>query len=1303
MKTWSAQTSRICRNYVFTGSLSLAFLIGIVGCGSSTTAPTGTNTGSTASASGLVQSYVSFSHSKKNARKNRQAHTSNDCASAACTTLVVGSGGGGTAGPSCTVDGSGNFTVSSVPVGEQLEANFACTGGTQSCIVMSGDSGVTCDPVAAAVIQAFLNVMGISSLADASLAHANIAQIAHSIDQAAQTGTTAAETFLNAISACSSTACDLAAIKASPFYGPFRLMKTQVTGWDVESIYTLLTDVMGYQVQIDSLTYTPFGTAMDTWLSTNFIGQTKTFVNAMLRDQASNGNTYVTEIVCQMQYNKYMGGGTITYYPTFSTIDPTVPPTCASVDTATPTPDTSTALASNGFSPSQVTAINNAYNSGSGGGNQIDVSVGSVGCSAYQNPAFFCVNTPQLVILTKASEPNRNDPLGTNDNNFIQSTQVSMIDVFPAVQTALMNLVSSPSNVDTTGASTLSGHACLEISGGGSPTVYNDTYCMNWFGTQIAPYKNDFAGAMGLYMALKNNSLGANSLMSLNDLYTIFHSANFLGMKLTDQSNYSWGVNFTPASGSGNYGMNSLLNDPSPTSSYTGAFTLDPLFFNSNNATPLTNAQAVTLYTSADYGYNDSFQLFETIPTASTVHDYVFKSAYHVDYNPTGGSTYYASGGTAAATGTLASDPIFCQMTLAGALVEVDMAQNPGVTVKCRDAATLGVQVSTTGVITPPADFQYPYVLSQWGYQGDSAGALFMLVDWQTGFQIQPNGHQQFVYQKSAGNPNSVCVGGSDTNSVVSTNISMGNGSSSSSQLITAYCMDMSTSPTNFASSSYLGFYFAGNMQLPSSDPNCPGCSMGVGVVGGLNTTVSGNYSTPPVCVFAPSTALTVTSNVAVAGSGGVVINGSGQITSIGNLLVDYCSATHDGDTSYQLITIPGPAATADTDLYAELLPSGGTPLLWEAIPTTGSPTVSDYYLTVNASVLSAEFASTNSSTTTVYRVAPLTPPTQVQGITLANPSWEPKFDPFCDSREGDGLCHCLDGTTSAAKSGSACTLEDTPTDSTMSNPPYNVFPGMAAPPAPAFFADYQGKAGSQLVDLGGTGLNYTSTNWTGSGGASVQSLNMNFQQVFVCQYLATSETTYRSPQMLSNNWSHTQPGCPDSTGTIAAWVGNSDQPGAPPGSTPSTGGGPIRLVYPVPMNNAYAVLTPNAAVKVINYATKDTGQGVTIDPTKKIFTFDTGLALMAFRNQFPLTNITVTLAGGNTPVPGPLGAFQQVQNPATSGDNNNDNLGPVGSVLCYLGNNGNACTSHHGQRLLASFNKGLSHMTHQLSKKKHK
>jgi len=1273
MKTWIHRIIPRGSRLVFVFSISLVLTLALTRCGSDkpnpSSAPTTPVTGATAKVSGQVQGAISARRLKLPSRPGRTS----SCASAACSTIVVGSGGSGTAGPACTVDGSGNFSISSVPVGQQLEASFSCTGGTQTCIVMSGDAGVTCDPVADAVIKAFLSEMGISGMADSSLAHANVAQIAHSIQTMSQTGTSASNTFLTAVSACSNAACYLNAIKASPFYGPFRLMKTMVLGWDVESIYTLLTDVFGYEVGLDPMTYSPFGSNLDTWLSTDFIAKTKTFVAAMLADQVAGGNTYASQIVCEMSYMKYMAGGTINYNPTLITVKGVSNVPSCKESTSSPNP-----LTQNGLNYTQIGLVNDAIDNNSNG----QIQLGSSSCSGMPDANTFCVQQPRLVIKSRASEPNRNDPLGTNNNNFIQYSNVSMINAFAVVLTTL-GQATVPN--DTTAGPNL-GQPCMTMSGkggggGGAPNVINDAFCVNWFGTLFSPaVKNGFAGVIGLYMALKNNSLGSNNLLSLNDLYTLFSSSNFLGTKLTNQSNFSGGINYNQNGGGTNF-LASLLNDPNPSAPYSGNFTMDASFLYPSQ-TPVSYTTVAALYNAATFGYNDSFKQFENIPTGSDIHGFVFKSAYHVDYNPTGNSTFYAAGGKVVPsgnTGDSTADPIFCKMSNANGPVEVDMGANPNVTVTCNDAATLGVTVDENGKVTVPANFAYPYMLNQWGYQGDSAGSIFMLVDRSTGFPIMPNGHQQFVYQLSGGNPNSVCNGSAnptDTGTVVSTNISVGNGASMVSQLVTAYCLDMSA----FSTTNQLGFYFAGNSQISQNNPNCPTCTMGVGVVGGLNTNIANNFTTPSVCVFAPDSALTVTTGVAVAGSGGVVINGSGHITNMGNLIVDFCSETHGGTTTYDLISVNGWGATSDSTLFAQLIPttSGSSPLLWETFPTTNEffdPTT--YFLSVDAGTLNDAFEATYSKADHSYRVAPTSPPTQIQGISLQNAAWQTKFDPYCDSVEGDGKCHCLDGTTGAAKSGVNCTLEDTPTDPTMSSPPYWAMPGQAPTKALAFFTAYAGKSGSDLVDTNSVGLNWNSTNWTGSGGTSIMNVNINLQQGIVCKYLATGETTYRHPTQTSNVWSHNQGGCPDSNGSITTFSCNNDCQSTP--STPvATGGGPIRIVNPVPMNNAYAVLTPNSAMKLINYATKDTGQGITITSSQKLFTFDTGLALIAFRSQFPLTGITVT-AGGN-PVAGPLGVFQRVNNPALT-QNNNGSLDPVSSVLCYLTNNGQACSANRVTR----------------------
>ena len=89
----------------------------------------------------------------------------------------------------------------------------------------------------------------------------------------------------------------------------------------------------------------------------------------MLADQVSGGNTYVTEILCQMSYGKYQGGGTIYYTPRMITQNGvTSVPSCTEPDTGT------NPLTNNKFTQTQIDAINAAISSDSDGGSGIDLS-----------------------------------------------------------------------------------------------------------------------------------------------------------------------------------------------------------------------------------------------------------------------------------------------------------------------------------------------------------------------------------------------------------------------------------------------------------------------------------------------------------------------------------------------------------------------------------------------------------------------------------------------------------------------------------------------------------------------------------------------------------------------------------------------------------------------------------------------------------------------------------------------------------------------------------------------------------------
>ena len=1173
--------------------------------------------------------------------------STDSCASATCSTIILG--GGGAPGPTCSVS-NGSFTLSEVPKGRQLIATFNCGGTKQSCIVMSGDSGVTCNPVADGVLQAFLGAMNKSSLSDTSFRNSNIAQMAHAIQQAALNTSTAASSFQNAVSACQSDAdpktCNLNAIKNSSFAGPFTLMQTMVKGWDASAIFTFVTDVLGYTVEIDDFTFSDFGTRMEQILGTDFMTKARAFINALLDDQAAGTNNYVVKAVCKVTYSKYQSFGTLYYNPRrVANDDGIIAPICTDPNDGTGT------FSLNGYSSAEITQINTAVTSSSSNEwiNLTDPTDSTHSCNSY-NPndtLFRCVSVPKLIITSKTVEPNRNDPKGTHNNNFVSDQRISMVDVTSTVNNALQ----SPNPPDPhTGPGN---SVCLTMVQHRGPILANSSSCHAWFASLMAPFKKDFLGIMGLYMALKNGTFGSAKL-SLNDIYKIFSDDTFLSNRLLFQGENMGAFQTYSVQVSGGRFLPPILKDTG-----NNVCTLDPDFTTNGinvSATVAYNSYFAPTRSPLGINYEDTFKMFETIPTASGIHDFIFKSAYHLDYNPTGSSTYNAMGSANGAQ----PNPIFCKMTDAsGNAIEVDMATQPdNVQISCAAKTELsGVSVDGSGNITVPANFAYPYTLAQWGFQGDSKGGIFVLVDWKTGVTIQPNRTNQFIYQ--AHNGNAVCkIGDSNNNKVVKTKLTMGIGNTTTDQYIAAYCMNLSA----YTSVSYDYFYYGGNVELPRNDANCNGCTWYGSIVGGYNSNISGSFSTPPVCLWTNS--LSTDSSGVTTATGGVTMNGAGVLTSLGGggeVIVDYCSnaSAHSSKTEYLLLTVGAPASGAtDASILSQLVrSSSGT-------PTTGSQplvysSTAESWVRVAGDVLSAQFAVTNGAGS---RVAPVSAPANLQFISLANRAWQTKFDPYCDSQSG-GVCHCLDGDTGTPKSGDHCTLEDSPTDPTISQPAYYASNSAGAAILGKFFTTFGGAnlstitcgavastsgiGGSCNSGPGGLGWGNLPSTLSGNNGG------INWSMAIRCRYKAAGETTYRHSSMLNNDWSTDQQGCPLDSSTA-------------PGSITS---GPVTLINPVPMNNAYAILQPDAAAKLANYFTRDTGQGVPIDANAKVFAFDTALALLTLRGRIPQTGISVT--SGSTTLRGTFGVYQTVDSPLKSQDTHTD---PVSSVLCYIANNGSQC-----------------------------
>ena len=79
--------------------------------------------------------------------------------------------------------------------------------------------------------------------------------------------------------------------------------------------------------------------------------------------------------------------------------------------------------------------------------------------------------------------------------------------------------------------------------------------------------------------------------------------------------------------------------------------------------------------------------------------------------------------------------------------------------------------------------------------------------------------------------------------------------------------------------------------------------------------------------------------------------------------------------------------------------------------------------------------------------------------------------------------------------------------------------------------------------------------------------------------------------------------------------------------------------------------------IKLINFATKTTGQGVTIDPDEKIFSFDEALAMVALRMQLPPQGATVYQSDGETLANDAFLFYEMVE---TDSEQHTDPLGAV-------------------------------------------
>lgn len=1187
------------KNLTTVGLLTLT----VAGCssGGDSGSPTTTPPTVTLSISGTASSSATVSVQSVNGKMTKGIKFSqNLCAGAPWSMSYVG--GGGSAIATGTADSNAEFSVPSVPKGNEGIITFSGASCTQRCLVKAGDAGIVCNPVADAVVGAFESALS-KSITDATFADVKLAKIGAAIQQAAEGDSAAVSAFNADIATCAGLATDAkpacykSAIEASPFAGQFKMLQAAANGWTVEAIYTFLTDSAGFTVSIDNFLYTDFGTKMDTWLGTDFVAATKAFIAAVVADQAAGGtNAYALKISCRGSYSKYHAGGEFSFDPV--------------ITNGVPSCKNSAALQANGLSAGQANTVIAAINADG----HDAIQLGTTACSTpngWNDANYFCMWPPEMLLISKFKEVNRNDPEGKN-GSWEETQRIGLVNIFPEMNTVLQNLGSmSPPESD-----------CATAGQNGPPTIKNTTACSNWFGNIMLENKKNFAGILGLYMYLKNPSAyttGGSSKLSLDDIHKIFTGSSFLNAKLA-----AWAPMYNGVSVS--YGQETRYLQPILAyNSSSDKFSLQDIFKYGASAPNSTQANAAIAASTLPYKY--TFQMFEHIPDADEVRTFVFGSSHHEEWNPSGTKYFYTAG--VLNTGK----PVLCKMVNSETGKSMESELSTKTSIQCLSDYS-GI-TNTNGALTG-VSASYPYVLVNRGWMGDAEGSLYALADRKTGMPVRPGNSEIFVKEYRTTNA-SICKTVGEKNTIVTAIMKYGWGDDTREESMKSYCLDMS----GFTNSSLYRFYDGGELEIKQKTSDGQVFTFRMRQVGVRSTAGSDTTTLAPLCAFTSNITKDQQTNLSTL-TGGTLT--SGAITSRGtsDLVFDLCSnnSSHASLTKYYLIMMGGSENSTRSSMKAFLMSSSGSAEFVQAVAWGMGTTFEDTILSVGPDVIEGAGAGLSSQA-----VAPTSAPVFTSNVKLLNTKYNAKFDPYCDDVNGNGYCDCYDGATFNSDTGTGtlkadptqCSLLDYAAEPTMSNAPYCVQCDNSAKIA-ALFAAMGGKAGADLttvpaLTVGGATINSASFNGTY---LQANSMWFNTDESFQCQYKKTGESFYRKPTFVRwENFSKNAEGCPAANGTITAitnW-----------GQGNEVGGGPVRMVLPKPMNNAYDVAKPDTMMKLVNYATKSIGQNVTLASSEKVFSFDEALALMSLRHSMPV-KITVYSSDGTTPAPGAHPMFQQVE-----------------------------------------------------------
>jgi hypothetical protein len=1161
---------------------------------------------------------------------------SNDCSGAIWTMSYVGEGASVVKSGTAAIDGS--FEVPSVPEGKEGLMIFECGTSNQKCLVKGGDESVSCNSIADGVVGALEVSLG-KELTHAEFKDKTVSKVASSIVEGSNSDSADAETLKSAVSTCKAISneparktCYKNSIMSSGQSANFEVVKTLAQDWDVPRLFNFLVGSMGISIEIDNFIYGALGELMDEIFQNTFISQTKNFIKELIDNpdyvggNSANGEQTV-KIACVFDYVKPGRGGSTSFK---AELDNDGLPHCA-IETAL---RQFTGIQDNQHPNNQklLDFLSVVQNSSGHDDNFYQVGIaGPADCESenrWNIAGNFCLRVPKIFIKSKLLEPDRNDPEGIfGKYKWEDENKANLVKPSSAIDVVAMNMVATSNSVSPSDYR----YECFKFVGGG-PEIKNTPACKDWIADQLSPKKTEFRGLIGVYMFLTDPATYklAQTKLSLNDIHNVFTKNQFLNSKLLANSSGTYGeVKFIlPKSGGGTQD----LWLPPVLDVNTGLHPFVPNLFlrqmgqNGGRSLPdltYTVDDAVQMNSKGDLSgsqfFNLTFGPFLNIPTTSQIQSFVQYESRHQPWNPFGDQYYDIPGVEINVSGLNKKFPIYCRLLNRDRLdnnsnpIPMVKELNPSSLIEClSNPTTAGVSAGTEeGDYNYVSTFNYPFVLQSRGFQGDSMGQLFTLIDRKSGQQVRVGGSEIMILQAHAGNSsimvNGSCPQGFSDNltsdaPIVKAQFTYGTGSFARSEIVSAYCLNFTgimVSDTNTIP------YTQGKVSVSQN-----GTSRTMPSLAGRLTS-SSSFDLEEVCLFAssftfeplqnsPKYGITFTAGATANVTSSYTISyntNQGPKSSSGNKIItallgtsdfiDFCDETHSGTSKYSL------SPAWDNTNRDVLSPSrDDVPI---QIINSSNTLIQGFYISLGA--IEGHYP------TPILKVANSTGRTWFHNTKLLNKKYNAKFDPFCDDRNNNGKCDCYDQNLNI-KAGQ-CNLGDFAAEPTLSRPPYWKNQDNSSQFV-SFFNSYGGKSGADLAPLNGQ---YFNTN----------NLHMRLEDIMFCQYLKTGETTYRRPTMyIWGNFANLNfPGCPNSSGNIIAFNDITDPLKAwHPTTGPNRGGGPVRIIRPREMNNSYAIAYPRKFTTILNYATKSIGQGVTIDPTKKLFSFDEAVALIEIRRM---------------------------------------------------------------------------------------